>query len=52
MHSDTSIVLYTKTNAQCDKQAMVIGPTELTVLATVDISCFGDTRIPFQDIVG
>jgi len=37
----TSILLYIKANAQCNKLAMVIGQTTLTMLAAVDSTCHG-----------
>jgi len=37
MYCITSIVLYTKVDAQCDKLAMVVGRTKSTTLVTVDV---------------
>jgi len=38
MHRIMAIMLYTKVDAQCDKLATAVGRTNLTTLATVNVS--------------
>jgi len=39
---DTHIVLYTKMDVRCDKLTTVVGRTELTTSATVDLTSFAN----------